>query len=458
MSHFDERLHLACGADPLYEANTGIDLAVLGLLTGVVMKSKFARMGGAAKASTKTAGAASDATRRADPKQSGMATVQTAEKQPKPQLLPSPGFGEWLAQHNGSLIFSTYQSSRVFFLSPGAGGETVGLERIVGSAMGLAVTPSALWIANKEQAWRFSNVGPCTVEDEPRQAVYMPRKGYFLGACDTHDIAAGAVFQGHQYELVFINTLYSCIAAIDPHHCFRPLWKPDFITALSPEDRCHLNGLGLHDGEVAYVTLCGRFDTPIGWKAVKNGGGLVMDVRSGEVLCEGLSMPHSPRWHNGRLWLLNSGNGDFGYVENGRFIPVALCAGFARGLCFVDNYAVIGLSRLRDNTFASGMAVKERLERARILQRCGLIIIDLNTGQTVHWLTIDGSISELYDVAFLPGVTRPYTPGFSEPDLHKAIYHAVPGIFPFAAPRSKPAEAERDEHAPEASSNQDVQP
>jgi uncharacterized protein (TIGR03032 family) len=367
-----------------------------------------------------------------------MASVRAQEAHAKPVLHPSPGLGPWLREMGGSLAFSTYQTSRLFFLSADQGGQTQAQERIVGSAMGLAIDQNVLWISNKEQVWRFANVGPRHIKDQEWQAVYMPRKGYFLGACDTHDIIPGATFQGRGYELAFVNTLYSCIAAIDAHYGFRPLWKPDFISALSPEDRCHLNGMGTRDGELAYATLCGRFDTPIGWKAEKNGGGCVVDIRSNEVLCQGLSMPHSPRWHKDRLWLLNSGDGDFGYLDGDKFVPVALCAGFARGLCFVGDYAVIGLSRLRDNTFASGMDIKDRLEKANIQQRCGLIVVDLNTGLVVHWLTIDGVVSELYDVAFLPGITRPYTPGFSEPDLHRGIFHAVPDIFPFAPPRPRP--------------------
>ncbi|MBF0393967.1 MAG: TIGR03032 family protein, partial [Alphaproteobacteria bacterium] len=329
-------------------------------------------------------------------------------------------------------------TSRLFFLFPGANDQTEAQERIVGSAMGLSVDQSVLWVSNKEQVWRFSNVGPRRIEDNDWQAVYMPRKGYFLGGCDTHDIVAGASFGDTRYELAFVNTLYSCVAAIDAHYGFRPLWKPDFITALSPEDRCHLNGVGSRDGELAYVTLCGRSDTPLGWKEVKNGGGMVIDIRSDEVLCQGLSMPHSPRWHNDRLWLLNSGDGDFGFLDGGAFVPVALCAGFARGLTFVGDYAVIALSRLRDNIFASGITIKDRLEKLRIPQRCGLIVVDLNTGGVVHWLTIDGVVTELYDVAFLPGITRPYTPGFSEPDLHRRIQHVMPDIFPLAPPRPGP--------------------
>ncbi len=354
---------------------------------------------------------------------------------PKPEIYPSPEFGAWIAETGGSIAFSTYQSSRLFFIFAGACGEVEAQERIVGSAMGLSINQHALWISNKEQVWRFSNVGAMTIRDESWQAVYMPRKGYFLGGCDTHDIAPRVTFKGRGYELAFINTNYSCVAAVDAHYGFQPIWKPDFITSLSPEDRCHLNGLGVRDGELAYVTLCGRFDTPLGWKAVKNGGGLVIDIRTDEVLCQGLSMPHSPRWYQDRLWLLNSGDGDFGYLDNGRFVPVTVCPGFARGLSFVGDYAVIGLSRLRDNVFASGMKIKERLDQQKILQRCGLIVVSLKTGKIVHWINIRDVVSELYDVSFLPGITRPYTPGFSDPDLHRKVIHPMPHIFPFSPPR-----------------------
>lgn len=368
----------------------------------------------------------------------GLAAVKAQEKLAKPTLQPSPGLGAWLRSMNGFLSFTTYQSSRLFFLFADDDGKVQAQERIVGSAMGMAIDHNWLWVANKEQVWRFSNVGAGRVAGQDWQAVYMPRKGYFLGYCDTHDLVAGGAFNGLQYELTFVNTMYSCIASIDAHYGFRPLWKPDFISALSPEDRCHLNGMGTQDGEIAFVTLCGRSDERIGWKVAKRNGGCVIDVRSNEVLCEGLSMPHSPRWYDGRLWLLNSGAGEFGYLDGNRFVPVAQCPGFARGLAFLGKYAVIGLSKLRENTFASGLTVKSKLDQANIPQRCGLLVVDTQTGHTVHWLTIEGVVSELYDVGFVPGITRPYTPGFSEPDLHKVVTHAFPGIFPFTSPRPKP--------------------
>lgn len=195
---------------------------------------------------------------------SGLESIVAQEhpKQPKPELRPSPDLGAWLHEQGGTLVFSTYQSSRIFFVSANAAGETIALERIVGSAMGMAVDRDKLWISNKEQAWRFANVGPQRLQlnkDEATtdyDAVYMPRWGIFLGGCDTHDLLANVHHAGRQHELLFVNTNYSCIASIDGHYNFVPVWKPPFISALSPEDRCHLNGMGARDGKLAYVTAC----------------------------------------------------------------------------------------------------------------------------------------------------------------------------------------------------------
>lgn len=381
---------------------------------------------------------------------SGLQSVKAQENLPKPQLLPSPGLGAWLHEQGGSLIFSTYQSGRVFFLSGNAEGETTALERIVGSAMGMAADRDKLWISNKEQAWRFANVGPRRLkpgedaEESAYDAVYMPRWGIFLGGCDTHDLLANVRHDGRMHELLFVNTNFSCIASIDGHYNFVPVWKPDFITALSPEDRCHLNGMGARDGQLAYATACGETDEPLAWKAKKNGGGLLIDVQRNEIITRNLSMPHSPRWHQDKVWLLDSGNGLFGYVDpkDGVFQPVADCPGFARGLAIVGNHAIIGLSRLRENTFASGLGIKEKLESRHIPQRCGLIVVNLASGRIEHSLEIEGGISELYDVAWLPGIQRPFTPGFSQPLMHRHLFNLPQDErFVLAPPRRAEADA-----------------
>jgi uncharacterized protein (TIGR03032 family) len=373
---------------------------------------------------------------------SPLQSVQDQEKQAKPQLLPSRGLGDWLREQGGSLVFSTYQSSRIFFVSANEAGETVALERIVGTAMGLAVDRDRLWVTNKEQAWRFTNIGPRTFKPVPDQdavsydAVYMPRWGILLGGCDTHDVLANVKFNGRQHELLFVNTAFSCIASIDGHYNFVPVWKPPFISALSPEDRCHLNGMGAKEGQLAYATACAETDAGYAWKPQKNGGGLLIDVQANEIITRNLSMPHSPRWHNGKVWLLNSGDGQLGYVDpaNGQFVPVADCPGFARGLHIVGDYAIVGLSKLRDNTFSSGLRIKQKLEDAHVPQRCGLLVISLKTGKVEHWLTIEGTITELYDVAFLPGIQRPYTPGFGQPELHRHAFNVPNDLAPVVAP------------------------
>jgi uncharacterized protein (TIGR03032 family) len=376
----------------------------------------------------------------ADPAPSGaaaLAAVRAQEAQDaKPSLHPSEQLGAWLDEVGGSLAFTTYQSARLFLIYADQNGQPHGAERIMGAAMGLAVDPRGIWVSNQQQAWRFSNLGPRAVGGVDFDAVYMPRKGYFLGPCDVHDILADVSFRGERHELLFVNTHYSCIAAIDEFYNFRPVWKPDFISAVSLGDRCHLNGMCARDGELAYATVCGKSDTPIGWKPMKGDGGAVIDIASGRIVCEGLSMPHSPRWHDGRLWLLNSGAGDFGYVDfaSGKFVAVARCPGFARGLAFVGHHAVIGLSKLRDNAFSAGLPLAPYLRDQRIKETCGLLVIDTRTGQLAHWLTIEGVVNELYDVAFLPGVRKPFTPGFSMPELHRALVHAPPGELAVVAP------------------------
>ncbi|WP_145750513.1 TIGR03032 family protein [Nitrospirillum amazonense] len=350
--------------------------------------------------------------------------VATQDKMEPPQFLPSPGFSEWLEGTGGSLMLSTYQSGRLIFLYMVEGRLHV-LDRVVGTAMGLAVDDDKLWVGNREQIWKFANTGPAVVDGRGYGAVYMPRKGYFVGPCDVHDIIADVTFMGERHDLVFASTSFSCIATLDEQHSFRPLWMPDFVSVLNAEDRCHLNGIGARDGRVAYATLCGRQDEALGWQAIRNGGGLVIDLDSGDVVADGLSMPHSPRWHHDRLWLLNSAAGEFGYIDpnRGGFVPVADCLGFARGLTFVGDYAVIGLSQLRPNSFGKGMALHDKLAVGHIQQRCGLQIIDLRTGRNVHWLTIAGPVTELYDVAFKPGIQRPYCPGFREPYMHQQRVH-----------------------------------
>jgi uncharacterized protein (TIGR03032 family) len=206
-------------------------------------------------------------------------------------------------------------------------------------------------------------------------------------------------------ELCFVNTRFSCLCTLDREHSFVPRWRPPFITALAPEDRCHLNGLGLVDGQVRYVTALGETDAAGGWRANKKSGGILLEVPSGVVLLRGLSMPHSPRWYRGRLWLLESGTGTVGTVNlsAGRYEPIARVPGFTRGLDFYGDLAFVGLSQVRESAVFSGIPLTERLtERA-----CGVWVVDLTTGRVVGFLRFEDAVQEVFAVQVLPQARFP---------------------------------------------------
>jgi uncharacterized protein (TIGR03032 family) len=208
-------------------------------------------------------------------------------------------------------------------------------------------------------------------------------------------------------ELWAVNTRFSCLCTIDPSASFTPRWRPPFVTALEPTDRCHLNGLAMVDCRPKYVTALGEADAPGGWRANKARGGVLMDVDSGEMIARGLSMPHSPRWHGGRLWVCESGPGTLGFVDlnTGRYEPIAQVPGFTRGLEFVGNLAFVGLSQVRESAVFSGIPITERLTAEE--RTCGVCVIDVTTGRVEALLRFDTAVQEVFAVAVLPGRRYP---------------------------------------------------
>ena len=222
-------------------------------------------------------------------------------------------------------------------------------ERFFRKAMGICVPDKdTILLATLLQIIKFRNVlEPGQHINNVFDACYVPRAAFFTGEIDTHDV--GLMADG---RIVFINTLYNCLATTSERHSFTPIWKPPFISRIVKEDRCHLNGLAMQDGAPRYVTAVSKSDTIDGWRDRRADGGIVVDVQSGEVVIGGLSMPHSPRLYRGKLWVLNSGTGEVGWVEPGtsantRFRPLAFCPGFVRGLAFHGDYALVGLSKPR---------------------------------------------------------------------------------------------------------------
>jgi uncharacterized protein (TIGR03032 family) len=329
-------------------------------------------------------------------------------------ILSSQGLAGWLAEENVGLALTTYQAGRLFFIGRKPDGGLRAHERLIEHCQGLWTDGLDLWTSGKAMLWRFRNdlpEGARTERGADRR--FVPREGRVTGAIDIHDIGVGDTGGGARGP-IFVNTAFNCLATISDEASFRPLWRPPFISALVGEDRCHLNGLAMDGARPAFVTAVSRSDVADGWRDRRRDGGVVIDTASGEIVAAGLSMPHSPRLHDGRLWVLNSGRGEFGSIDpaSGVFTPVALCPGYARGLAFIGKHAVIGLSRPRRNQTFEGLELDERLAAADAVARCGLLIVDIESGRSVEWLRFEHRIDELYDVAVLPGVAQAEAVGF----------------------------------------------
>jgi uncharacterized protein (TIGR03032 family) len=328
-------------------------------------------------------------------------------------------FVSWLADSGSSLAISTYQSGKVVLIGTNRqAGRLSVFERTLERPMGMAVRGSRLTIASMIQITSFVDAAGGTPGAAGYDALFVPQAASYTADLDVHDLAYDT-----DGRLVFVNTLFSCLATTSETHSFKPLWKPPFISRLAPEDRCHLNGLAMRDGRPAYVTCVAETDVADGWREHRTGGGVVIDVASGKVVCRGLSMPHSPRLHEGRLWVLNSGAGEVGTVDlaTGRFEALAFCPGYLRGLDFVGPYALVGLSEPRENRTFAGLPLQERLAAAKVGPRCGVFVIDTRTGDVAHWLRLEGVINELYDVIALPGVARPMMIGFKNDEIRRTV-------------------------------------
>jgi uncharacterized protein (TIGR03032 family) len=341
-----------------------------------------------------------------------------AAQKPELELTGSRQLTSWLVEQKTSLAFTTYQSGKLFLIGMQDNGRMSVFERTFNRCMGLWGDGQTLYMSTLYQMWRFENTLEPGQAHDGYDRLYVPRVAWTTGDVDAHDVVVDA-----NERVVFVNTLFSCLATVSERNSFVPLWQPPFVTKLAAEDRCHMNGLAMENGQPAYVTAVAKSDAHEAWRDHRKNGGVVVDVRKNEIVAGGLSMPHSPRMHGGKLWLLDSGNGNFGYVDlkAGKFEPVAFCPGYARGLSFVGDFAVVGLSKPRENKTFSGLALDDRLKEKNIEARCQLQVIDLKRGDVVHSLRIDGIVSELYDVIALPGVRRPCALGFKTDEIRRVI-------------------------------------
>ncbi len=311
-----------------------------------------------------------------------------------------------LLSHLGvSLLVSTYQAGKLAVVSAAGARLSLAFPNF-DRPMGVAVGLRQVAVGARRQVWFLASAPDVARRIEPagqHDACFLTRSCHVTGEIHGHEMA------WVDEELWIVNTLFSCLCTLDTRYSFVPRWKPPFITALAAEDRCHLNGLAIADGRPKYVTALGQTDTGGGWRPGKASGGCLLDVTTGAVVTQGLCMPHSPRIHDGRLWLLDSGRGRLVTVDpqDGRCETVAELPGYCRGLAFVGPYAFVGLSRIRETSTFGGVPVGERRQELK----CGVWIVNWRTGQPLMFLEFRSGVEEIFDVQVLPGMRSPVVEG-----------------------------------------------
>jgi uncharacterized protein (TIGR03032 family) len=314
----------------------------------------------------------------------------------------SPEMPELLWKLNCTLALSTYQAGKVIFLSALNKNEIVQLPRDFEKAMGLAVSGQRLAVATKNEVVVLANSKALAINypGSPNKydGLYLPRATYYTGEMDLHDMAWG------DEGLWAVNTRFSCLSLIDDDFSVTNKWKPGFITDLTPQDRCHLNGMAMQAGKPKYVTALGKTDAPKAWRSDKVGGGILMDVDSGEIAVSGIPMPHSPRIYDDQVYLLCSATGELARadVQTGKYEVITRLNGFARGMSRIGDYLFIGLSKLRESskTFRD-------LPVAQSAAFAGVVAVHLPSGLPVAHIRYENSVEEIYDVQVLPGLRRP---------------------------------------------------
>ena len=317
----------------------------------------------------------------------------------------TPSLPALLSQLGVSLLVSTYQAGKVAAVGVAENELTLSYHNFE-RAMGLAVSPGAIAVGASAQVWFLRSAPDLARRVEPlgrHDACFLTRSSHFTGEVQAHELA----WSGD--ELWLVNTAFSCLCTLDDRHSFVPRWKPPFISGLAAEDRCHLNGMAMAEGKPKFVTALAETDTPQGWRPNKVNSGCLIDVGSGETVARGFAMPHSPRVHAGRVWLLHSGAGQLVQIDpvRGHVHTVTELPGYTRGLALHDRFAFVGLSKIRETSTFGGMPIAAR----RPELKCGVGVVDLTTGRLTAHLEFVTGVEEIFDVQVVPGARCPVLSG-----------------------------------------------
>ena len=304
----------------------------------------------------------------------------------------SNNLGEILKYLKITLFFSTYQAGKLGVVTVKDNALDIAFHNFE-RAMGMAVSPARMAVGGKDWVYFLKNDTDLAAQIEPpgsHDACFLTKSGQYTGDISIHDLAWG------NEDLWIVNTRFSCLCTLSNSYNFLPQWRPNFVSAIAPEDRCHLNGMAMVNGLPKYVTVLGKTDTPGGWRENKATAGCILEVPSSKVITEGLSMPHSPRIHKNTLWVLNSGKGELTAVDikTGKQEMIVALPGYTRGMAFVDRFAFIGLSKIRETAIFGNLPISDRFNDLK----CGIAVVDLQRREMISCLEFKSGVDEIFDV------------------------------------------------------------
>lgn len=354
--------------------------------------------------------------------QSRSGTDATAQREVKYEY--SNNFVPLLTEISSSLLLSTYQAGKLVVLGVHNGKLQLSFHNFE-RAMGVAVGRNQIAVGGKDWIYFLKNAPALSLRvgtPNTHDACFLIRGAHYTSEISVHELVWG------QQQLVVTNTRFSCLCSLDNNYSFVPQWQPAFVSELAPDDRCHLNGVALIDGKPKYATVLGQTNTSGGWRPNKATDGCVLEIPTSKVVVTGLSMPHSPRVQLDHLLVLNSGMGQVTRVSltSGQKESMLELPGYPRGLAIAGQLAFIGLSKVRETATFGSLPICERFDDLK----CGVAIMDLQTGKQVGLFEFQSGVDEIFDVQLLPGIRNPF---FSGP---YAIADGNPPIWMVPAPKS----------------------
>ncbi|WP_221793351.1 TIGR03032 family protein [Oceanobacter mangrovi] len=319
-----------------------------------------------------------------------------------------------------SLIVTSNTAGRVFTLAAQDGQLSQGAIRVK-KPMGIALNGDFLAISHHEGVslykhdQRLAELYPKARFDK----LFHPTVDFFSYGLNHHDLAFTR--QG----LVSVNTSYSCLARVDTYgeFSYSSVWQPPFVSKEASGDCCHLNGMAVDDeGNIRYATAFSTTDVDASWRDQVMETGVVMDVRSNRVVLDGLTMPHSPRWYQQKLYFFSSATEELFEFDPEKHSLQRLQRfdGFVRGLDFCGRYAFIGVSRLRKSRSFGFLPITEKVIRP------GVLVFDLQARSIVGEIVFPNGVDEIFDVKVVANARRvaihdPKAPGAMQGVISNSI-------------------------------------